>query len=193
MIYLYSGTPGSGKTLHAVDVIYRWRRGFVIGNLSLNVSGLKPSTVYMRVDNAHLTPRYLIEQAGVWFAGGRVREGQLLLVVDEAQLLFNARSWQSNSDWISFFTQHRKYGYDVILIAQFDRMIDRQIRSLIEYEYVHRKISNLGGIWGIVFSIILGRYHVYERWYAVRDISVGGHRVRYSKKIFNLYNTFETL
>ena len=40
----------------------------------------------------------------------------------------------------SHFSQHRKLGYRVILIAQFDRMLDRQIRSVLEYEYIHRKV-----------------------------------------------------
>ena len=37
-----------------------------------------------------------------------------------------------------FFSQHRKLGYRVILVAQFSEMIDKQIRALIEYEYIHR-------------------------------------------------------
>ena len=73
-------------------------------------------------------------------------EDQILLVIDESQLIFNARDWQKagREKWLSFFSQHRKYGYHIILVAQFDRMIDRQIRSLIEYEYVHRKVGNYG-------------------------------------------------
>ena len=35
----------------------------------------------------------------------------------------------------------------MILIAQFDRMLDRQIRSVIEYEHIHRKVKNIG-VWG---------------------------------------------
>ena len=39
----------------------------------------------------------------------------------------------------------------MILIAQFDKMVDRQFRALFEYEYVHRKVSNFGVVgWLIV-------------------------------------------
>ena len=52
-------------------------------------------------------------------------------LIGEAQILFNSRDWGSNSNkrmaWIKFFSQHRKYGYNFIMIAQFDKMIDRQI------------------------------------------------------------------
>ena len=39
---------------------------------------------------------------------------------------------------------HRHFGYLIILCAQFDRMLDRQVRCLIEYEYIHRKVKNMG-------------------------------------------------
>lgn len=45
-------------------------------------------------------------------------------------------------EWIKFFTQHRKLGYNFIVISQSDRMIDKQIRSLFEYEIKHRKVNN---------------------------------------------------
>ena len=75
-----------------------------------------------------------------------IKKAQTLIIIDEAQLIFNSRDWNGkNGDrmqWIKFFSQHRKYGYNIILIAQFDRMIDRQIRSLVEYEVAHMKMSN---------------------------------------------------
>ena len=43
MIYLYSGTPGSGKSLHTARVIYySLKRGFpVIANFPINLDKIK--------------------------------------------------------------------------------------------------------------------------------------------------------
>ena len=54
MIYLYSGTPGSGKSLHTASVIY-WtlKRGVpVIANFAINtgkIKGKKKGTVTITV------------------------------------------------------------------------------------------------------------------------------------------------
>ena len=66
MIWLYSGTPGSGKSFHAArDVYYRLRkkRGFkyVIANFAISAN-----TKYFKfVDNFELTPRSLIKMIAV--------------------------------------------------------------------------------------------------------------------------------
>ena len=149
MIYLYSGTPGSGKSLHQAKDIYHWiRRGrCCICNFDIDVTKIpKAKGQFIYLDNEYLRPETLIKFSKVYFKDHPFHEGRLRLYIDECQLLFNAREWQSfgRKEWLSFFTQHRKYGYDIFLIAQFDRMVDRQIRSLIEYEIIHRKASNFG-------------------------------------------------
>ena len=72
-----------------------------------------------------------------------------MVVVDECSSIWNARDWNntinksSRMDWLKFFVQHRKLGYNfILLITQNDRQIDKQIRSLIEYEVTHRKVNN---------------------------------------------------
>lgn len=75
---------------------------------------------------------------------GQIIENQTLLVLDECQELFNSRSWNRKDriEWCSFFRQHRKYGYEVYLISQDDGVIDKQIRSILQYEFEHRCINN---------------------------------------------------
>ena len=130
MIYLYSGTPGSGKSLHCAMTVTNWARlGYpVICNFECNLEKYKRSK-FTYISNDELTPERLKKISRDHFNGKRVKEGSLLLVIDECQLMFNSREWQKSgrANWLEFFTQHRKYGYDIILIAQFDRMIDRQI------------------------------------------------------------------
>ncbi|XCP83780.1 zonular occludens toxin domain-containing protein [Roseburia hominis] len=195
MIYLYSGTPGSGKSLHTARVIYYTlkRNMPVIANFAINLTKIpRCRGEFVEKDNESLTPEFLIQYSADYFSGQRAREGALLLVIDECQLMFNAREWNTKgrNKWLSFFTQHRKYGYDVILVAQFDRMIDRQIRSLIEYEQVHRKVSNFGWKGKILSSFCLGKLFVAVKvWYPMKE-KVGSEFFIAEKKFYSLYDTF---
>lgn len=149
MTYLYSGTPGSGKSLHAARDIrerLRRKRPFVICNFDVNHALKGYGKGFTYIPNSELDPEDLTSRAAAYWAGKEVREDAILLVLDEAQLVFNARSWNQRDRmaWIEFFSQHRHYGYKIVLVAQFDRMIDRQIRSLIEIEVNHRRMSSFG-------------------------------------------------
>ena len=195
MIYLYSGTPGSGKSLHTASVIY-WtlRRGLpVISNFAINTGRIKRAKgEFQEIENDNLKPDYLIDYSIDYFQGSKVKEGTILLVIDECQLIFNAREWniKGRNEWLSFFTQHRKYGYDVILVAQFDRMIDRQIRALIEYEQIHRKVSNYGIKGKILSAFCFGNLFVSVKvWYPMKE-RVGSEFFVAHKKYYSLYDTF---
>ena len=197
MIYLYSGTPGSGKSLHTAQVLY-WQlyKGLpAICNFDFAVERIrrKKKGQFVFLTNDELTPGKLIQFSQEYFVEHPFREGRILLVLDECQLLFNAREWDAKGrkEWLSFFTQHRKYGYDVILVAQFDRMIDRQIRSLIEYEQVHRKVSNFG-VWGKLFSLFsLGKLFVaVQVWYPMKE-RVGAEFFKANKRYYSLYDTYK--
>ena len=195
MIRLYSGTPGSGKSLHnAKDVINRSRFGRpVIGNFPCDLSRFKKAR-YTYVPNYELNPEYLINYSRSFFKGKSIREGSILLVIDECQLMFNSRDWQQKgrNEWLSFFSQHRKYGYDVTLIAQFDRMIDKQLRGLIEYEYIHRKLSNYG-FGGRLMSLLFGgnTFVVVQMWYPLK-VKISSDYVHARKYYYSIYDTFGT-
>lgn len=190
MIYLYSGTPGSGKSYHAAaDIYYRLHRNKktnryrVIANFPISID----SPYFRYVDNSQLTDRYLMNYARIHHVPGV--EGQTLVVIDESQIIFNSRSWQSDGtsrmDWIKFFTQHRKLGFDFILIAQNDRMIDRQIRCLIEYEISHMKMSNYFRILPITAFLAV------NHWYG-QKMKLNHEMIFYRKKIAALYDTYMT-
>lgn len=198
MIYLYSGTPGSGKSLHAAQTIVKAlkRRKTVVANFEVNLgipSLRRKSPDFRYFSNDELSVEALVNISRSIFQGAAPVEGRILLVIDEAQLILNPMQWQSTfaKGWLTFFTQHRKFGYDVILIAQFDRMINRQVRSLIEYEYTHRKVSNMGGVWGLILPLFMGRFYEIEGWYPVK-MRTGGHSVRYGREAFQLYDTFKS-
>lgn len=197
MIYLYSGTPGSGKSLHQAKDIYYWlKRGRTcIANFDIDVSKIsKCKGNFIYLDNDYLRPETLIKFSKVYFSNHEFSEGRLRIYIDECQLLFNAREWNitGRKEWLSFFTQHRKYGYDIYLIAQFDRMIDRQIRSLIEYEVIHRKASNFGTM-GILFSLFTGGnlFVAVTMWYPMKE-KIESQFFKANRKYYNLYDTYNT-
>lgn len=202
MIELYSGTPGSGKSLHIAKEIRSRLRMFdriIIGNFYVNQKVIpKTKGQYLYIANDRLTPDRLLKFSRRLSAhlGRRLKEGEIFLVIDEAQLLFNSREWQNvaKSGWLSFFSQHRHYGYNVVLIAQFDRMLDRQVRSLIEYEVVHRKISR-AGFMGFIVGLLCkdNLYVAVTRWYPLHERLEGNFFFGTSKlfQIYDSYNHFD--
>lgn len=196
MIYLYSGTPGSGKSYHAiVDILRKCKRktkNRVIANFA--VTGL-PADRFEFWDNSDITVARLCQYAAAHHKRGV--EGQCLLVIDEAECIFNSRDWngkgvihsalkrnpETRMDWIRFFSQHRKFGYNVILISQKDTMIDKQIRGLIEYDVKHIKMRN-----GFFFWLPLGFLCV-EKWYG-QNMKLGSQVLWYHKKIAARYDSY---
>lgn len=198
MIELYSGTPGSGKSLHTASVIrdrLQFHRCVIIGNFPVNVAAVKKRKgYYLYVSNDRLNPERLRKFSERYsrHLKRRLKEEEILLVIDEAQLLFNSREWQliSRSGWLSFFSQHRHYGYHVILAAQFDRMLDRQVRCLIEYENIHRKVSRFGKIGSFLGFIFRGNLYVsVTYWYPVKE-KTGSDFFVGKKSLFALYDTY---
>lgn len=197
MIYMYSGTPGSGKSLHtAKDIISKLRRKqAVIANFPIDLKIIRSTALsnmreriyklikktpkkekYMRnigeftyKDNSEMTVEFLIDYAKKNHKKGK--EGQTLIVIDECAVMFNAREWNvaGRKEWNKFFQTHRHWGYNIILVSQNDRLIDRQIRSFIEYDVKHRKANNLGFI-GILISILrIKLFAAVTYWYGVRE------------------------
>lgn len=200
MIELYTGTPGSGKSLHCADVIYnRIMRGkTVIANFDINMSVFPKARrlgTYICKDNWDLTPQWLMQYAvdqAKRSKNGHIKEGQFLLIIDECQIMFNSRDWQAKNrmEWCVFFTQHRKYGFNIILITQYDRMIDRQIRALVEYHVIHRKINNCG-LFGTIVGLLCGGklFVAVSKWYSEK-MSLGSQWFRFKRKYARLYDSY---
>ena len=147
MIYFYSGRPGSGKSLHCAKMIdtYHRKGKNVICNFEVNENFWKHRHCkknkllgdYGKI--AQLTNKYHKRNAR-----GQIIEKQTLLIIDECQTMFNSRSWnqKGRSQWVIFFTQHRKFGYTVILVSQHKDLIDKQIRHIFQHDYEHRNVKN---------------------------------------------------
>lgn len=191
MIYLYTGTPGSGKSLNTAKDIYlkcKRKKNYVLANFEVNKKLLKYKENYLEFDMLTVNPQFFID----WSIKNLEprKEGQALIIIDECQLIFNAREWQSSKNrmaWIQFFTQHRKFGYNIILITQYDRMVDRQIRALVEYEVVHRKINN----YKMGRFLPCSAFVAVSKWYGINEI-VSRDFFIYKKKYSKLYDSYKS-
>lgn len=196
MIYLFSGTPGSGKSLHTAQMIY-WRlkrKKEIVANFDIDTSKIpKCNGKFTCLENDKMTVKYIEDYFYKWKETHKFKEGELLLIIDEAQIMFNAREWNAKgrSEWLNFFSNHRKYAFDIILIAQFDRMLDRQLRSLIEYEYIHRKVSNYG-LGGKMLSLASGGnlFVSVNMWYPLRE-RIGSNFFKATKKYYSIYDSYK--
>lgn len=192
-ISLYSGTPGSYKSYHAVKECISWLKlgRNLITNFPLNYRNKisKPiAGVYQCVNNLELTVDYLIEFA-VKYHKPSVR-AQTLVVIDEASIKFNSRDFnmKDRMGWINFFANHRHFNFDVILITQQDRMLDRQIRGLIETEYKHRALKHYKFFGFLLNLIFRGCFMCVEYWYPCR-LRNGAQFCVFRQKIADCYDT----
>lgn len=224
MITFYSGTPGSGKSLHVASDILKHIKsgGNVIANFEVNEALFrrkrgKSLGQFVYLSNGGLMNKVravdrscgkvkLISPIDTLYgfalnfhsrnARDQIQEHQTLLILDEAQILFNSRTWQDSSrmEWVTFFTQHRKYGYDVIIISQMERLIDRQIRGCFEFEVNHKKIMHYKALGAILSMPFRGNlFLAVTRWYGVkgRDSVTGSKWFFGYKKLYNLYNSYK--
>lgn len=193
MIELYSGTPGSGKSYHATERIYYALRSGknVISNFDFDLSKIRHCRGHFSfLCNVDLNIKNLLWYASQYHEDRK--ESQTLIVIDEAGVKFNARSWQDSDrmGWLDFFSQHRKLGFDVLLIAQSDQMIDKQIRSFIEVEHLHRKLRSSGFLIGFFLSFFAAFVDV--KFFYANHMKTGTDFLRYRKKIALMYDSFST-
>lgn len=193
MIVFYTGTPGSGKSL---DVARQMKTKLslghtVIGNMEINQDCLKNCRGrYIYVDTYLMNPFDLVQYAKKYHKKGK--EGQSYIIIDECQRLFNSRDWQKPSmrAWNDFFQTHRHLGYHVYLITQYDRLIDRQLRALVEYDRIHRKVSN-AGFKGRLMSLLAGGklFVCAEEWYP-KHMPTGSYFFKFKKKYADFYDSY---
>ena len=95
MIYFFSGTPGSGKSLDMARCILndlRFNRP-VICNFAFYPPVKLQNKEYVIIDNSDLNPKFLTDYSKKYFENHKFKEGAICLYIDECQLLFNARTW----------------------------------------------------------------------------------------------------
>jgi zona occludens toxin len=201
----FSGTPGSGKSLHLARECMDYLRvgKNVICNFACYTKVLdrernsimgkifrrfKKYGVYIFKSNKEINVRWLVSYAFKYHKYGI--ENQTLIAIDECQILFNSRDWNDEYRklWCLFFAQHRKLGFNIIMVTQSMRSIDKQIRSNFENEIVHRNINQYKFLWLLPKKTFVA----VTRWIGIRE-KVSHEFFTYSEKCGNFYDSYATL
>lgn len=174
MIEVYTGTPGSGKSFHAVRrIMQALKKGrHVISNILLNVN----SDLLIHIDYIDI------------FSLLDICNCSPLIVLDECQSVLGSREWHSSdrSIWLRFFMLHRHADIDILLITQDLGMIDKQIRSLIEYEVKH---INLQRVKMFRFIFLFSPVFLCKDYSVPTNMRLSSDFLFFKKSIGNLYNT----
>ena len=200
-IHVFTGTPGSGKSLHAASLVrYELTRKYprpVIANFALGeVAPISEDQrdLYSYVPNEDMSAARIERMCqDYWRESGRpFREDYITLILDECQLLFNARSWSQSSrmSYLEFLSQSRKHGVKVLLIAQATKMIDNQFRMLIEVEHNHRRIASMGPVGAAVALPFGGRLFVVVRYLYQCNERLGTDFFRGTRRDMMMYDSY---
>lgn len=181
MIELRTGIPRSGKTLSAVEALYklmqRWEK---------HPEELRP--VYSNIENLSLVHQPIPVKP--FAANGRQRmvpdwdamPNGSIVMIDECQDYLPPRSSQTEAPaHIAWLNTHGHKGFDIWLMTQHPKLIDFGVRALVGKHMHYRRL--FGG----------QRAAVYE-WDGCSD-NLGGMKdavmsfYRYPKSIFHLYKS----
>lgn len=195
-INLYSGVPGSGKSLlctyNAIEALLEKRN--VISNYPFDLSYFKDRKhgKFFYVPSGKITVPFLIAFAK-YNHDMRRRKTQTVVIIDEAEIKFNSRLYADGDrmNWIFFLSNHRHFGYDFWLCAQSDRMLDRQIRDLIQTEYKCRAITGFGFTGKAVSLLFGGLFCAVPYDHASRTKFLMPHFYRLHRKKARVYDTME--
>lgn len=196
----YLGVPGSGKSLHVMDDIYwtsKRRDSLVLCNFDVaRPRGARGEIV--RLPFGDLNVSDVLEPTQRWLDDGHTvkREGQILVVIDEAQITFSNREWNkpNRAEWIRLFIQHRKLGMRFILVVQDIGMLDKQIRAVVETTGHHMKVNNYGLFGTFLTLFTFGRpvcMCVYRLPFygSSKNGIIGREAIIGTKRLYRMYDT----
>lgn len=195
-IHMYTGIPGSGKSLSATQKILEYLKSGkeVVSNYPITFNkkeikkGYKDRFTYL--PDEEITVKYLFNRAIERGYTKDRKEIHCLVVIDECASVFNCRDFgdKNRKHWLVFFRLHRKLRYNLILVTQQDRMIDRQIRAKVEKEFHHRKLQNI--YWW--FALLPVKLFVRKEYYYGMSpkIAINWEFFRFRKSIGKRYDTF---
>lgn len=134
MLYLLTGSPGSGKTLHMVSELNRNKD---LKDRLLFVDGI-PELDKNKIKFEEMPEGCSGENWHEWLPDGAI------LVIDEAQRYFRTRSNGSKvPENVAAIEMHRHRGQDLFFITQHPRLLDINVKSFV-YHHKHFGKNQLG-------------------------------------------------
>lgn len=165
MLYLITGKLGSGKSLYAVQMAWKYfaegRR--VVANFPIDFSSRKqrhPRNCLEVIPD--LPTADDLQNLG---RGGENEHSAGLIIIDEGARWLNSRDWngQDRQKTIDWLLHSRKRGWDVALIIQHHNMLDKQAREgLAEMHVVCRRLDRVK-----IAGIRLPHIHVATTYYGI--------------------------
>lgn len=138
LIILFDGVPGSGKTYDAVakilDNLKMGRRVYT------NIEGMDDPVCQETIKASLDLSDSEFKERFVWLPEEKMKvfweivEHGSLIVVDEVHLLWDNRSWstESNRQFTRWCSTHRHYGFDLVLLTQSLEKLDSHVRSSLQ-------------------------------------------------------------
>jgi zona occludens toxin len=207
MIVLVTGPPGAGKSLYALrqlgDALDRGKPVATNVELAAGAAATVARSnwarrILRRVPRAtaRIERQVYVSSSLVDLFSVRLRgrgEDRGVMVLDEAHYWLNARNWSSGDREavVTFFTQHRKLGWKVFLVVQDAEMIDKQVRSLIEYHVHLRNLKKAKVLFGLLPASPVNLFLAVWTWHGIRGKPVKRELYRLSWHR-RLYDTFQT-
>lgn len=199
MISVYSGTPGSGKSAHLARDVRRALNAreprLVIANFALAPDApVRQRDTFVHVPNSELDAGRIRATCDRWWRSHDFHEERILFALDEVQMLFNSREWGQKGnrrmEWLELLSQSRKAGMRVVLVAQNLMMIDNQFRMLVEYDVMHRKVSNHGTFGWLLGLPFMGRLVATNTIYVPVKTKIESEFMVLSKRDFRMYDSY---
>lgn len=207
MVVIYTGSPGASKTFKAVvEILKLLRRGKrVLTNIPIKLPE-KYSWCDLTVwDNEQVSIKNLEDFADAHHEkdedGDMIRESQTMVVIDEAHLFLADDFLDKNEkkDWTLFFSHHRKWAFDFIIITQEIGQITRPVRKNFELECMHFKLENFP-IKSTVINLLIVILKLMKiplfaqitQVIRMRNNEFRGKKIfLFNKKIGKMYNTYK--
>jgi len=172
MLSLFTGLPGSGKTLNLIKYVhefkpYQGRKICYFGINGLDIEGWTELTE---------------DQVHKWYE----LEGSPLILIDEVQVIWRQRG---NSSKVPFDVQqletHRHLGIDIMMTCQRPMQIDHDVRGLVQQHWHYDRVGSFKN----------GRVFKFERCisdpYKDNHLAVSTERYSIDKKYFDCYKSAE--
>ena len=215
MIYLITGVPGSGKTYFAVNFIYqeliskkpKYSKIFTNINLDFKkcdkikkdfVKPLVLDDLLKRIEKDYLLSEkfknneLINDETGEQitdydaYVRGKLKlfneYEHSLIILDECHLYFTE---QLDPKMLRFLSYHRHFDIDMYLITQNKSLINRKYLAFVENMYIGINPSKR------LFSKVFV-YQLYASWKEYKSNLVGKERLKFDKKIAELYNSGST-